>query len=193
MLDLPTMGTLIMTMISTHHRRQFMKDPMAIKENHHTGHASHHGHNHSAGTSINHVAWMATLHCLSGCAIGEVLGIVIGTVLGWSNFETIALAVVLAFISGYAMTILPLLHARIKPAAAMKLALAADSASIAVMEVVDNLVMLIVPGAMDAPLDSVLFWGSLAVALAIAAVAAFPVNRWLIARGMGHAVVHSHH
>lgn len=170
-----------------------MKDTMNMKAHQHRGHAAHHGHNHHEGASLNRVAWMATLHCLSGCAIGEVLGMVIGTALGWSNLETIALAVVLAFISGYAMTMLPLLRAGMKPVAAMKLALAADTASIAVMEVVDNVIMLIVPGAMDAPLDSVLFWGSLAAALAIAAVAAFPVNRWLIARGMGHAVVHSHH
>jgi hypothetical protein len=117
----------------------------------------------------------------------------IGTALGWGNLETITLAIVLAFLSGYAMTMLPLLRASMKPAAAARLALVADSASIAVMEVVDNLIMLIVPGAMDAPIDSILFWGSLAVALALAAVAAFPVNRWLFARGMGHAVVHSHH
>jgi hypothetical protein len=137
-------------------------------------------------------AWSATLHCLTGCAIGEVLGMVVGTALGWGNAETIALAVVLAFLFGYALTLVPLLKAMGFGRAA-KLALAADTASITVMEIVDNAVMLVIPGAMDAPLDSLLFWGSLAVALAIAAVAAFPVNRWLISRERGHAVVHAHH
>lgn len=173
-----------------------MKHTMRMEDYHDAGHVPHHDHHHHAGHgggSLNRIAWMATLHCLSGCAIGEVLGMVIGTALGWGNLETIALAVFLAFISGYAMTMLPLLRTGMKPAAATRLALAADTASIAVMEVVDNLIMLVVPGAMDAPLDSVLFWGSLTIALAVAAVAAFPVNRWLIARGMGHAVVHTHH
>jgi hypothetical protein len=141
---------------------------------------------------LNRIAWSATLHCLTGCAIGEVLGMVIGTALGWGNAATIALAVVLAFAFGYAFTLVPLLKA-VGAGAALKLALAADTASIAVMEVVDNAIMLLVPGAMDAGLDSVLFWASLAFALALAALAAFPVNRWLIARGKGHAVVHAHH
>jgi len=152
----------------------------------------HHHHHAQAQPSLNRTAWSATLHCLTGCAIGEVLGMVIGTALGWGNGATIGLAVVLAFVFGYALTLLPLLKAMSFGAAA-KLALAADTASITVMEIVDNAIMLVIPGAMDAGLDSVLFWGSLAVALAIAAVAAFPVNRWLIARGRGHAVVHAHH
>lgn len=147
----------------------------------------------AANPSLDRLAWSATLHCLSGCAIGEVLGMVIGTALGWSNLQTIALAVVLAFISGYAMTMLPLLRARMPLAQAARLALLADTASIAIMELVDNAVMLVVPGAMDAPLDAPLFWGSLAFALVVAGLAAWPVNRWLIARGMGHAVVHAHH
>ncbi len=156
-------------------------------------HSLHPHHHHAAqAPSLNRTAWSATLHCLTGCAIGEVLGMIIGTALGWGNAETIALAVVLAFLFGYALTLLPLLKAMSFGAAA-KLALAADTASITVMEIVDNAIMLVIPGAMDAPLDSLLFWGSLAVALAIAAVAAFPVNRWLIARGRGHAVVHAHH
>ena len=164
----------------------------------HAGHSSHHGHQHhqghpAAAPSLDRIAFLATLHCLSGCAIGEVAGMVIGTAMGLSNGETIALAIVLAFISGYALTMLPLLRAGYGLAAASKLALAADTASIAVMEVVDNLVMLAIPGAMDAPLDSALFWASLAAALAIAGVAAFPLNRWLIARGKGHAAVHAHH
>jgi hypothetical protein len=157
----------------------------------HSLHPHHHQHAAQA-PSLNRTAWSATLHCLTGCAIGEVLGMIIGTALGWGNAGTIALAVVLAFFFGYALTLLPLLKAMSFGAAA-KLALAADTASITVMEIVDNAIMLVVPGAMDAPLDSLLFWGSLAVALAIAAVAAFPVNRWLIARGRGHAVVHAHH
>lgn len=143
--------------------------------------------------SLDRVALMATLHCLSGCAIGEVAGMVIGTALGWSNGQTIALAVVLAFLSGYALTMIPLLRAGYRVKTAARLALAADTASITIMEIVDNLVMLAIPGAMNASLGSPLFWGSLAVALAIAGVAAFPVNRWLIARGSGHAVVHAHH
>jgi hypothetical protein len=152
----------------------------------------HHAHAHRAQLSLNRTAWSATLHCLTGCAIGEVLGMVIGTALGWGNGATIALAVALAFLFGYALTLLPLLKA-LPTGAALKLALAADTASITVMEIVDNAIMLAIPGAMDAGLDTLLFWGSLGFALAIAAVAAFPVNRWLIARGKGHAVVHAHH
>jgi hypothetical protein len=149
---------------------------------------AHHGH-----ASLNATAWSATLHCLTGCAIGEVAGMVIGTALGWGAGATIALAVVLAFIFGYALTMLPLVKTGMPLKQVAGLALASDSASITIMEIVDNAIMLAIPGAMDAPLDSLLFWGSLAVALAIAAVAAFPVNRWLIARGRGHAVVHAHH
>jgi hypothetical protein len=148
---------------------------------------------HGTQRGLNGLAWSATLHCLTGCAIGEVLGMVIGTALGWGNMETIALAVVLAFVFGYALTMRPLLGAGMGLRRAARLALAADTASITVMEIVDNLIMLVIPGAMDAPLDSALFWGSLAFALAVAGVAAFPVNRWLIARGRGHAVVHAHH
>ena len=147
---------------------------------------------HKSKPSLNRTAWSATLHCLTGCAIGEVLGMVIGTALAWSNAATIALSVVLAFCFGYALTLLPLLKS-LGLATATKLALASDTASITVMEIVDNLIMLVVPGAMDAGLDSALFWISLAFSLALAAVAAFPVNRWLIARGRGHAVVHQHH
>lgn len=142
--------------------------------------------------SLNRTAWSATLHCLTGCAIGEVLGMMIGTALGWGNAATIVLAVVLAFLFGYALTMRSLWKAMAFGAAA-RLALAADTASITVMEVVDNAIMLVIPGAMDAGLSSPLFWGSLAFSLAVAAVAAFPVNRWLIARGRGHAVVHAHH
>ena len=155
-------------------------------------HHSHHGHQMHQTPSLDRTAWSATLHCLTGCAIGEVLGMVIGTTLGWGNVPTIALAVVLAFIFGFGLTLLPLLKV-MDFSRALKLALAADTASITVMEIVDNAIMLVIPGAMDAGLDTALFWGSLAFALAVAAVAAFPVNRWLIARGKGHAVVHAHH
>jgi len=151
-----------------------------------------HAHHHSHSPSLNRTAWAATLHCLTGCAIGEVLGMVIGTGLGWGDAATIALAVALAFVFGFALTLLPLMQV-MRFGAALKLALAADTASITVMEIVDNAIMLVIPGAMSAGLDSALFWGSLAFALAVAAVAAFPVNRWLIARGKGHALVHAHH
>ncbi len=161
-------------------------------------HADHHARERAsppapAASSLNRVALSATLHCLTGCGIGEVLGMVIGTALGLGNWQTIALAVALAFFFGYLLTMIPLLRAGIALGTALKLAFAADTASIAIMEVVDNAVMLVIPGAMDAGLASPLFWGSLALALAIAAVAAFPVVRWLISRGRGHAVVHAYH
>ncbi len=148
---------------------------------------------HHRGVSLNRLAVTATLHCLSGCAVGEVLGLVIGTAFGWSTLSTIGLAVGLAFVFGYAFTMVPLLRAGLAFGAVLKLALAADTVSIAIMEIVDNLIMLVIPGAMDAHLDSLLFWGSLGAALVIAGVVAFPVNRWLISRGRGHAVVHAHH
>src|ERR671914_3036038 len=139
---------------------------------------------------LNRTAFSATLHCLTGCAIGEVLGLVIGTALGWGNFATIALAIVLAFFFGYLLTMVPLLRSGLALGAVLPLAFAADTLSITVMEIVDNLVMLVIPGAMEAGLGSLLFWSSLAFALAVAFVAAFPVDRWLIPRGKGHAVVH---
>ena len=158
----------------------------------------HHGHNHrhhaaAPGRSVNRTAFSATVHCLTGCAIGEVLGMVIGTALGWGAGATIALAVVLAFLFGYALTMLPLLRSGMAFSTAVGLAFASDTASITIMEIVDNVIMVVIPGAMDAPLSSPLFWGSLAVALLIAGAFAFPVNRWLIARGRGHALVHVHH
>jgi len=146
-----------------------------------------------ADMNLNRVAFSATVHCLTGCAIGEVLGMVIGTALGWGDYETIALAVVLAFFFGYSLTMLPLLRGGLTLATAIPLALASDTISIAVMEIVDNAIMLWIPGAMEAGLTNLLFWGSLAVALLIAGAVAYPVNRWLIARGRGHAVVHAHH
>jgi hypothetical protein len=144
-------------------------------------------------SSLNRTAFSATLHCLTGCAIGEVLGVVVGTALGWNTVATIALATGLAFFFGYGLTMLPLLRSGMALAAVLPLAFASDTLSITVMEIVDNLIIVVIPGAMDAGLGSLLFWGSLDFALAVAFVAAFPVNRYLISRGKGHAVVHKHH
>lgn len=156
-------------------------------------HAHHSHHTSTAVPSLNRIAFSATVHCLTGCAIGEVLGMVIGTALGFSTVATIVLAVLLAFFFGYLLTALPLLRAGMSLAQASRTALAADTASITLMEIVDNAIMLVIPGAMTAGLTSPLFWGSLAFALVVAGVAAYPLNRWLIARGLGHAVVHAHH
>ncbi len=145
------------------------------------------------GTSLTRMAVSATLHCLTGCAIGEVLGMIIGTALGWGDFATIALAVVLAFFFGYLLTLVPVLRAGLSFKDAVKVALAADTVSILVMEIVDNGVLLAVPGAMEAGLADPLFWGSLAFALAVAFVVTVPVNRAMIGRGLGHAAVHQHH
>jgi hypothetical protein len=142
---------------------------------------------------LNRVAFSATVHCLTGCAIGEVLGMVIGTALGFSDLGTIALAVVLAFFFGYTLTSLPLLRSGMALGAVVPIALASDTISIAIMEVVDNAILLLIPGAMDLGLGDPGFWGALAVALLIAGAVAFPANRWLIGRGKGHAVVHRHH
>lgn len=151
-----------------------------------------HGHDHGS-TSLTRTALLATLHCLTGCAIGEVLGLVIASALGWGTAASIGLAVGLAFLFGYALTLRPLLAGGLGVRRAVGVALAADTLSIAVMEAVDNGVIVAVPGAMEAGLGSLLFWGSLALALAVAFAAAFPVNRALIARGKGHAVAHAHH
>jgi len=163
-----------------------------MAEGTHGGHV-HHAHGAADAASLNRLAFSATSHCLTGCAIGEVLGVVIGTILGWGNLETILLAIVLAFFFGYSLTMLPLLRAGLAFGAAIPLALASDTLSITVMEIVDNAIILVIPGAMEAGLVDILFWASLAFALAVAWVAAFPVNRWLIARGRGHAVAHAHH
>jgi hypothetical protein len=162
----------------------------------HAEHAEHHGHHHhhhelpTSGRALDAMALSATLHCLTGCAIGEVLGMIIGTALGWSNWPTVALAVVLAFLFGYALTSLPLLRAGLALGTVAPIAFASDTISIGVMEIVDNALMFVIPGALDAELGDLLFWGSLAVALVLAGVAAYPVNRWLLARGKGHAAVH---
>lgn len=146
----------------------------------------------TAATSWS-MAAQATLHCLTGCAIGEVLGMVIGTALGWSALPTVVLAVALAFVFGYALTMRGVLRAGVDVRSALKVALAADTVSIAVMEFLDNAVMLAVPGAMEAGLTNWVFWASLAFALLVAFVLTTPVNRWLISRGKGHAVVHAYH
>jgi hypothetical protein len=143
--------------------------------------------------SLNRVAFSATVHCLTGCAIGEILGMVIGTALGFSDLGTIVLAVVLAFLFGYTLTSLPLLRAGMAFGAVVPIALASDTISITIMEIVDNAIILLIPGAMDAGLDDIGFYLALAAALLIAGAAAFPANRWLISRGKGHAVVHRHH
>lgn len=147
------------------------------------------------GTSIslNRTATSATIHCLTGCAIGEILGMVLGAAFHWDTMTTIVVATILAFGFGYSLTLLPLLRSGLGAGMAFGLAFASDTLSIAVMEVIDNMVMMIIPGAMDAPLDSFLFWGAMGISLLLAGLAAFPLNRWLIARGRGHAVVHAYH
>jgi hypothetical protein len=154
---------------------------------------SSHDHTRRVGPGLWAQAVAATLHCLTGCAIGEVLGMVIGTALGWSDLATVVLAVALAFVFGYALTMRSVLASGLALRAAFGVALAADTVSITVMEVVDNALMLTIPGAMEAGLASWVFWGALAVSLAVAFVLTVPVNRWLIARGRGHAVVHEYH
>jgi hypothetical protein len=151
---------------------------------------SSHAHHHVR--SLNALAFSATVHCLTGCAIGEVLGMIIGTALEWSDLGTIAISVALAFVFGYSLTSLPLLRSGMALAAVIPLALASDTISIAIMEIVDNTIMLLIPGAMDATLSEIGFWAALALSLVIAGIAAFPANRWLLARGKGHAVVHAH-
>ena len=165
----------------------------------HAHHPHHHPensrahHRHTQPSGLDAIALRATLHCLSGCAVGEVLGMVTGTALGLATGATIALAVALAFAFGYAFTMVPLLRSGMPLGTAAKLALAADSASIALMEIVDNGLMLAIPGAMEAGLASRLFWLALATSLLLAGAAAYPLNRWLISRGQGHALAHGGH
>ena len=146
-----------------------------------------------AAASLNALAFSATVHCLTGCSIGEVLGMVIGTAFGLGNLSTIVISVVLAFFFGYSLTSLPLLRSGMSIAAVAPIALASDTISITIMEIVDTAIVLAIPGAMEATLGDPGFWASLAVALLIAGVAAFPANRWLLVRGRGHAVVHAYH
>ena len=148
---------------------------------------AHHQHRESG---LNGIALSATLHCLTGCALGEIAGMVIGTALGLSNEVTIVLAIALAFVFGYTLTSLPLLRAGMALAVVAPIAFASDTASIALMEVVDNALIAVIPGAMDAGLGDILFWGALSFALVVAGIFAYPLNRFLIARGKGHAAVH---
>lgn len=176
----------------------------------HHEHHEHHGQGHGGSSHADHsahaghaahppgrVGWAmaarATLHCLTGCAIGEILGMVIGTALGWGNTETMVLAIVLAFFFGYTLTLRSILKAGVDFRTAFRVALAADTLSIAVMELIDNGVIVLWPGAMDAQLADALFWGALALSLAVAFVVTTPVNKWMIGRGKGHAVVHRYH
>jgi hypothetical protein len=157
----------------------------------HGGHAGHHGgagHGASWSTAVK-----ATLHCLTGCAIGEILGMVIGTALGWGNVPTMALAITLAFLFGYSFTLFAVVRAGLDLKSAIKVALAADTVSIAVMEFVDNAIIALTPGAMDAHLSDALFWSALLGGFAVAFVITTPVNKWMIGRGKGHAVVHAYH
>lgn len=147
--------------------------------------------------STRHASWAmatkATLHCLTGCAIGEILGMAVGTALLWGNVPTMVLAIALAFVFGYSLTLFAVLRARLSLKAAVKVALAADTVSIAVMELVDNTIIALTPGAMDAQLADGLFWSALLGGFAVAFVITTPVNKWMIARGRGHAVAHTHH
>ena len=152
-----------------------------------------HTHKESQKQSTRSIALKATVHCLAGCSIGEVLGMVIGTAAGYSNTLTIVISIILAFIFGYSFTLLPLIRGGINFKAALLLALASDTISITLMEIIDNLIMMIIPGAMDAGLNRPLFWGSLLTSLIVAGTLAFPVNYWLILKGKGHAKVHNLH
>ena len=162
---------------------------------------THSGHQHHAGEGAargwTSVSWSAaaaaTLHCLTGCAIGEVLGMIIGTALGLHNAATVVLSIALAFLFGYGLTMRGVLRAGVGFGPALRVALAADTVSITVMEILDNAVVIAVPGAMNAGLGSALFWGSLAFSLVVAFLLTTPVNRWMISRGKGHAVVHAYH
>ncbi|MER7465587.1 DUF4396 domain-containing protein [Streptomyces sp. NPDC097981] len=163
------------------------------RHTHHQHHVGGHGDHAGHGRASWATAARATLHCLTGCAVGEVLGMIIGTALGWGNVPTMILAIVLAFFFGYALTLRGILAAGVDLRAAVRVALAADTLSITVMELIDNGVIALWPGAMDAHLSEALFWIVLAISLALAFVVTTPVNKWLIGRGKGHAVVHRYH
>ncbi|WP_406321138.1 DUF4396 domain-containing protein [Streptomyces sp. NBC_01637] len=179
-----------------HHEYRGDDSRQAVHTGHagHTDHSAHAGHTaHTPGKAGWSMAARATLHCLTGCAIGEILGMVIGTALGWGNAETMVLAIILAFAFGYALTLRSILKAGVDFRTAFRVALAADTLSIAMMELIDNGVIALWPGAMDAQLADALFWGALALSLAVAFAVTTPVNKWMIGRGKGHAVVHRYH
>ncbi|WP_031072292.1 DUF4396 domain-containing protein [Streptomyces sp. NRRL S-118] len=157
------------------------------------GHTAHAQHGHGAGGASWGIAAKATAHCLTGCALGEILGMVIGTALLWSNVPTMVLAIALAFLFGYSFTLYAVLRAGLSLKAAVRVALAADTVSIAIMELVDNLIIALTPGAMDAHLSDGLFWSALLGGFAVAFLVTTPVNKWMIGRGKGHAVVHAYH
>jgi len=152
-----------------------------------------HAHHEYNVTSLRKVAFNATVHCLTGCAVGEVLGMVIGNFFNIHNITSILLSIILAFVFGYAFSIIPLIKHGLSLTKALALAFAADTVSITVMEIMDNLIVLLIPGAIDAGLNTFLFWGSLAVSLFVAFWSAYPVNMYLISKGKGHAVVHEYH
>lgn len=156
-------------------------------------HTAHEPEKHAHGTASWGTAVKATLHCLTGCAIGEILGMVIGTALAWGNVPTMVLAIGLAFLFGYSFTLFAVVRAGLRLKAAIRIALAADTVSIAVMELVDNVIIALTPGAMDAHLSEGLFWYALLGGFAVAFLITTPVNKWMIGRGRGHAVVHAHH
>lgn len=177
-----------------------MPDTRRTSDHEHAGHSDQSGHDahaghsgHDAAGGLNAMAVSATLHCLTGCAIGEIAGLVIGTAAGLSNGGTIAVSVALAFFFGFTLSSLPLLKAGLTLGATLSVVVAADTLSIATMEVVDNVTMALIPGAMDAGLVNVVFWVGMAIALAVAFVAALPVNRYLLQRGKGHALTHEYH
>lgn len=147
----------------------------------------------TARPSLNAIAVSATIHCLTGCAIGEILGMALGAAFHWDNVTTIMVSIILAFGFGYSLTLIPLVRSGLAVGTAVGLAFASDTLSIALMEIIDNLIMVAIPGAMDAMPDTFLFWGAMGSSLVLAGTAAFPLNRWLIRRGRGHAVIHAHH
>lgn len=153
---------------------------------------SNHSH-HKSTINLKKVAFMATTHCLTGCAIGEIGGMVLGSLFGWAAFTTVVVSILLSFFFGYSLTLLPLLRSSLNLHKALPIAFASDTISITSMEIIDNLIVLVIPGAISAPLSSLLFWGSLMFSLAIAFSVTFPVNMYLISRGKGHAVMHEFH
>ncbi|MFC7843556.1 DUF4396 domain-containing protein [Streptomyces sp. NPDC001046] len=157
------------------------------------GHEKHGHGRHPRGPASWGMAVKATLHCLAGCALGEILGMVIGTALGWANVPTMVLAITLAFLFGYSFTLIAVVRTGLGLKAAVRVALAADTVSIAVMELVDNAIIALTPGAMDAHLADALFWSALLGGFVVAFLVTTPINKWMIGRGLGHAVVHSHH